>query len=294
LTLTRVELPTPRSADLIRNFKDLRGLPKDNRGSSAGGRKQQIRSSSNCVAGIVVAKGAWLMTAISGREQATFAENEMPGKLFCFICRLQAGCITGFGFATLIAIVGLLSNTHAETAQSSAPPRTTVGVVARPCKNILAGSKRQKGTNKNRNKTSGDEGGNSSSTCIEVRSTAIDVQEYLQAQGREEKWNLGDEHVAEDAWTFSRKLERDELVRFTKQDASTERVNWTSGAAFVQVSTVERDDGFVRVQISTRFEGYGQSADRFAPPKGFWPLGSNTTLENQMISILARHFKNSS
>lgn len=103
---------------------------------------------------------------------------------------------------------------------------------------------------------------------------------------------MGDEHVAEDAWTFSRKLERDELLRFTRQEANAQAVNWTSGEAFVQVNTIELDDGFVRVQISVRFNGFGQSEDRFAPPKESWPLTSNFILEGQLISILGKHFKN--
>jgi hypothetical protein len=194
----------------------------------------------------------------------------------------------------LAIIVAPLSAIHAERAQSSGPQKPADGVVARPCNSIPAGSKRKKGTNKTRNQKPGEETGDTASTCIEVHSTALDVQEYLQAQGREEKWNLGNEHVAQDAWTFSRKLERDELLHFTKQDVNAQPVDWTSGAAFVQVSIQELDDGFVRVQISARFEGYGQSADRFAPPKEAWPLSSNFTLESQLIFILGKHFKNAS
>jgi hypothetical protein len=136
-----------------------------------------------------------------------------------------------------------------------------------------------------------DEGADSAGACLEVRSTALEIQEYLQTYAREEKWNLSGEHVAEDAWTFSRKLEKEELLRYTKNDARTDRVNWTSGVAFIQVNTIELNDGFVRVQVSVRFQGYGQSLDRFAPPKEFWPLKSNATFENQLISVLEKHFK---
>jgi hypothetical protein len=229
---------------------------------------------------------------ISWLEKEKFYEDEVQGDLTQFSIRLRTGCGRGIAIATLIAIVASLSAIHAESAQGPTPP--SPAVVARPCKNIPVDSKRSKSANKNRSQKRGDESGNSTSACIEVHSTAIDVQEYLQAQGREEKWNLSDEHVAEDAWTFSRKLEKDELVRFTKQDASTEHVSLTSGAAFVRVGTVELDDGFVRVQVTARFEGYGQSADRFAPPKESWPLNSNATLENQLISVLRRRFKNAS
>jgi hypothetical protein len=235
-----------------------------------------------------------MMAARSRCEHATFSGNRLPGRLLGLFRRLRAGGLRGIGIATVVAILGPLSAIHAGRRQGSAPTQTAVGVVTRPCKSNLAGSKRAKGANKSRNRRPGEETGNTASSCIEVHSKAIEVQEYLQAKGREEKWNLGDEHVAEDAWTFSRKLERDELLRFTNQDANAQPVNWTSGAAFVQVSTLELDDGFVRVQISARFEGYGQGADRFAPPKETWPLGSNFTLESQLISVLGKHFKNAS
>jgi hypothetical protein len=232
-------------------------------------------------------------TVISWLEKEKFYEDEVQGGLSQFVIRLRTGCGRGVAIAMLIVMVASLSAIHAESAQGSTPPNPAVDIASRPCKRT-PDSKRSKGANKNRSKKPGDESANSTSQCIEVHSTAIDVQEYLQAQGREEKWNLSDEHVAEDAWTFSRKLEKDELVRFTKQEASTEHVSLTSGAAFVRVGTVELDDGFVRVQVTARFEGYGQSADRFAPPKESWPLNSNATLENQLISILGRHFRNAS
>jgi hypothetical protein len=237
--------------------------------------------------------GAWEKIVISCLEIQKSDEDEVQGDSTPLSIRLRTGCGRGIAIATLIVIVASPSAIHAQSARSSTPPNPAVDLVSRPCKSI-PDPKRSKSANKNRSKKPGDETGNSTSACIEVHSTAIDVQEYLQAQGREEKWNLSDEHVAEDAWTFSRKLEKDELVRLTKQDASTEHVSLTSGAAFVRVGTVELDDGFVRVQVTARFEGYGQSADRFAPPKESWPLNSNATLENQLISILGRHFKNAS
>lgn len=162
------------------------------------------------------------------------------------------------------------------------PPNTA----ARPCRIVPDTSKPSKETKKNGKKRLRDVDG-----CLEVRSTTLEVQEYLQAYGREQRWNLGDEHVAEDAWTFSRKLERDELLRYVQKDANAERVNWTSGVAFVQVRTAELEEGFVRVQIAAHFQGYGQSLDRFAPQKEFWPLISNGSVEKQLISALELHFK---
>jgi hypothetical protein len=163
------------------------------------------------------------------------------------------------------------------------PPNTAT----RPCKIVPDTSKPSKEAKKNGKKRLGDADG-----CLEVHSTTLEVQEYVQAYGREQKWNLSDEHVAEDSWTFSRKLERDELLGYTQKDANTERVNWTSGVIFVQVRTAELDEEFVRVQVSARFQGYGQSLDRFAPQKEFWPLISNGSVERQLISAIEIHFKN--
>jgi hypothetical protein len=203
--------------------------------------------------------------------------------------------LTRFGgriaIALLVLAIAPLSAPLAKTTQSTAPQGPSVDGAVRPCKNIASGSKSSKARKKNGKKNRDDEGANSAETCLEMRSTALEIQEYLQTYGREEKWNLSGEHVAEDAWTFSRKLEKEELLRYTKNDANTDRVNWTSGVAFIQVKTIELNDGFVRVQVSVRFQGYGQSSDRFAAPKEFWPLKSNTTFENQLISVLEKHFK---
>lgn len=196
------------------------------------------------------------------------------------------------GIAIFVVAVGALSAVSADTERSSVPSNRAADILSRPCNSASASTKPSKATNKNKRQRQGGDNGNSPNACIEVRSTAIAVQEYLQAQGREEKWSLSDERVAEDAWIFSRNLQTEELLRFTKRAASTERVNWTSGASFVQVSTVELDDGFVRVQISARFEGYGESEDRFAPPKKSWPLNSNMALEEHLIAVLQNHFKN--
>jgi hypothetical protein len=191
-------------------------------------------------------------------------------------------------FVLIPVVVGLaqlaaISLAAQVSARNWKPPNTAT----RPCKIVPDTSKPSKEAKKNGKKRLGDTDG-----CLEVHSTTLEVQEYLQAYGREQKWNLGDEHVAEDAWTFSRKLERDELLRCTQNDANSERVNWSSGLAFVQVKTAELDEGFVRVQIAVRFQGYGQSLDRFAPQKEFWPLSSNGSLEKQLISVLEMHFKN--
>jgi hypothetical protein len=205
--------------------------------------------------------------------------------------------LTRFGgriaISLLVLAIAPLSEPFAKTTQSTVTKGPSVDGAARPCKNIASGSKSSKGTTKRNRKKILDDA-DTAAACLEVRSTVIEIQEYLQNYGREEKWNLSGEHVAEDAWTFSRKLEKEELLGYTKKDANTDRVNWTSGVAFIQVKTLELNAGFVRVQVSARFQGYGQSLDRFAPPKESWPLSSNATLENQLISILEKHSKSTS
>jgi hypothetical protein len=124
-----------------------------------------------------------------------------------------------------------------------------------------------------------------------VHATSLDIQEYLQAYAREEKWNISDERVAEDTWTFVRILERKDLLSATKSDSSNSHVAWTSGKALVKVRTEELEGGFTRVSVSAGFVGYGQNADQFATQRYSWPLDSNGTLEAQFISALETHFR---
>jgi hypothetical protein len=149
--------------------------------------------------------------------------------------RLFLGLNSRFVLVTIV--VGLVQLAAIPlTAQVSARDRKAPNTATRPCKIAPDTSKPSKEAKKNGKKRLGDVDG-----CLEVRSTTLEVQECLQAYGREQKWSLGDEHVADDAWTFTRKLEREELLRYAQNDANTERVNWTSGVAFVQVRMAELD-----------------------------------------------------
>jgi hypothetical protein len=225
-------------------------------------------------------------------------ENGDEGELLKFSARsfVCLGTRVGWGVAVgmLVLAMAPLSVSRPGTIQGSAPGNPSANSLRRPCKNTAIGSKPSKGSTKNGKKALGDAGTDPAAACLEVRSTALDVQEFLQAYGREQKWNLIDEQVGEDAWTFSRKLEKDELLRFTKKEANSSGVDWTSGVSFVQVRTAQLEDGFVRVQVSARFKGYGQNPDQFAPPKESWTLSSNTSFENLLISVLQTHFKNAS
>ncbi len=218
----------------------------------------------------------------------------LPGILHTYFFGSQTRIGWGAAIALLTLAFAALSVSRANTTRDVTPGTPSGDSLARPCMNIATGSKPSKATRKTGKKNLGDTNAEASRSCLEVHSTALEIQEFLQAYGREGKWKLIEEQVGEDAWTFSRKLETDELLQFTKRDANSDGVNWTSGVAFVQVRTVELAGGFVRVQVSARYRGYGQSQDRFAPPKESWPLSSNGGLENHLISILEAHFKNAS
>jgi hypothetical protein len=231
------------------------------------------------------------MTVNSALVAEKFDEHEVPEILRCFSVRSQTRFRSGIAIALLLLAIGLPATPLAKTPPSLVQRDSSVDTVTRHCKNIAIASKLSKGIKKNGKKNLGETGAGTAEACLEVRFTALEIQEYLQAYGREQKWNLIDEHVAEDAWTFTRMLGKDELLRFTKKEATTDGVVWTSGMAFLQVKTTDLADGFVHVEISALFRGYGQNPDRFAPPKESWPLHSNATLENHIISVLETHFK---
>jgi hypothetical protein len=217
-----------------------------------------------------------------------------PGILHTYFFGPQTSIGWGAAIALIILAFAPLSVSRANTTRGGTPGTPSGDSLARPCKSTASGSKPSKRTRKTGKQNLSDANAQTSQGCLEVHSTALEIQEFLQAHGREEKWKLIEEQVGEDAWTFSRKLEKDELLQYTTRDAESDGVNWTSGVVFVQLRTVELAAGFVRVQISARFQGYGQNQDRFAPPRESWPLSSNAGLENHLISVLEAHFKNAS
>lgn len=193
------------------------------------------------------------------------------------------------GLLVTTAIVLVVRSMPAQNSAKQSPP---VAGVVRPCNILPVVPRSSKERHKNGHKNGNGPAVDVASSCLEVHAAALDIQEYLQAFARDQKWKITEEHIAEDAWTFFRNLNRDELIKTTKSDANTGRVTWTLGKAFVQVSTTELDGGFTRVQVFVRFEGYGRSSDGFAPPKEAWVLDSNGTLESQFISALDTHFNN--
>jgi hypothetical protein len=160
------------------------------------------------------------------------AENADTGKppgvqtFFIYRPRIRFGC------GIFVIFLGLASaqitEPHAMISGGLRPQNPTAEILTRPCQGIANSLKPLKATNKKRPQKPGEEDTNTASVCLEMRSKALEVQEYLQSYGRAQKWNLIDEHVADDAWTFSRKLRRDELSLYTNKDTSIERVIWSS------------------------------------------------------------------
>jgi len=162
-------------------------------------------------------------------------------------------------------------------------------VVARPC---AAGWDRTgPEAKKKRPKNAKEDALKKTAGCVELAFPPLEVQEYLQSYVRNQQWKIGEEHLTEESWSFSRELSKDELLRFTKKNANLTRVNWSGGEALVQISTVQVAEGFARTVIHASFRGYGQNADQFAQQREYWELESNNNLESSIRSALEAHFK---
>ena len=107
---------------------------------------------------------------------------------------------------------------------------------------------------------------------------------------REQQWRLGTEEASENSWSFSRELSAEELLRYTKEETRPRTVAWTGGSVFVQVATTEIDGGYTRAIVRARFRGYGESRDKFAMQRKWWPLDSNGGLEASIADMLKKHF----
>ena len=128
--------------------------------------------------------------------------------------------------------------------------------------------------------------------CIEVRGEAIEVQEFLQSTAREQAWRIGENRASDDTWSFVRYFSVDELETYADTKVLLETVQFTSGKAAVTVRTTDIGEGYVRVQISTHFQGDGKSADKFSgQPATVWPLNSKGTLEHEMTAALQASYR---
>ena len=71
-----------------------------------------------------------------------------------------------------------------------------------------------------------------------------------------------------------------------------EPVEFTGGKVAVPLRIQELNEGYVRVQISTHFQGNGKPIDKFSgQPATMWPLNSKGILEQELIGALKTRFK---
>ena len=145
-----------------------------------------------------------------------------------------------------------------------------------------------------KNKTKGKTVANPSEfgqACLEAKDSPLTIQEFFQSYVRLQAWRFADEKIVADGWLFARALDKDELLQFAKEGIFAGHVSWSEGKAVVLVSTRELDDGYTRVEVSARLQGFGQNLDRFAPARDSWDLGSTGVLEKTLIEALEGHFK---
>ncbi|HEY1469596.1 MAG TPA: hypothetical protein VGF61_11175 [Candidatus Acidoferrum sp.] len=128
--------------------------------------------------------------------------------------------------------------------------------------------------------------------CLELKGEPIEVQEFLQSVVREFQWRVGENHASEDTWSFVRYLNDEELEKYADTKVLLEPVEFTGGKVAVLLRTQELSEGYVRVQISTRFQGNGKPTDKFSgQPATMWPLNSKGVLEQELIGALQTRFK---
>ncbi len=126
--------------------------------------------------------------------------------------------------------------------------------------------------------------------CIEIHQSALLVQEFSQKVVRDLQWKVVDEQATEDFWNFSIAINADELVTYTKPSKEL-RVSWTGGKASVNIQTIVVSDGYTRVFVSAKFDGYGNQEDSLALRRESWPLPSNGALEANITGAVSEHFK---
>src|ERR1700674_513095 len=157
--------------------------------------------------------------------------------------------------------------------------------LTRPCKMLVTEGKGTRKTPAQKKKSGTQEITQPVQGCLELRLSALDVQEYMQKFVREQSWPVGDELAAEEAWTFAMHLDAQKLRTYTKPYADL-KMRWRGGKGLVQVRTTEQKDGYTQVVINARFDGYGESEDTFSMKRESWAMESNGTLEATLISAL--------
>ena len=180
------------------------------------------------------------------------------------------------------------------TALSAQAPPATNNVagnsLTRPCgaNPVLAPAASKKSSHKSKPPSSPEP----PPVCIEAKGEGIEVQEFLQNTAREQTWRLGENRSSEDAWSFVRYFNPDELEKFADINVLIEPVKFTSGKAAVIVRTTDLPDHYTRVQISAHFQAEGKSTDKtWAQPTSQWSLASKGVLERELISALQTRYK---
>ena len=59
----------------------------------------------------------------------------------------------------------------------------------------------------------------------------------------------------------------------------------------VYLRTSELADGYTRVVVTARFDGYGEPEDKFAPKRESWALPSNGVLESSLTTALSKRYE---
>jgi hypothetical protein len=192
---------------------------------------------------------------------------------------------------TLVIVVSGLLSAGAITAQQPAAP-TTQGTTefTRPCgaNPVLTPSAKNKAASKRKQALPPEP----APACLEVKGEPIEVQEFLQTTAREQAWRIGENRASEDTWAYVRYFGPDELEKYADTRVLLEPLKFTSGKAAVTVRTVDIGEGYVRVQISARFQGEGQSTDKVSgQPRSEWTLNSRGVLEQEMATVLRTRYK---
>lgn len=185
-------------------------------------------------------------------------------------------------------MIFLFLNAFLWLSTASAQQSPTPKPVVRPCAdswNNSVGNRK-----KNRPKSSRKGAQPQSGACVELVSSTLEIQEYLQSYARAQQWKITADQMNEDSWTFSLEIEKDELLRDTTDDSRKKRVEWTVGAVRVHVNTAQLSDGYARTIVRASFRGYGRPADQFAMEREYWDLDSNNNFENAVVFALRTHF----
>jgi hypothetical protein len=181
----------------------------------------------------------------------------------------------------LLCALTWLSTTRVQQSPASKP-------LVRPCADSWNNSAST--AKKNQPKSSRKEAAKETGSCIELAFSTLDIQEYLQSYARAQRWNISGDQMTEESWTFSRDLDKDELLRDITEDAKNMRVEWTGGSVRVHVNTAQLPEGYARTIIRANFRGYGRNLDQFAMHQEYWELDSNNNFENSIVTVLRTHF----